>query len=220
MVPLVPEELPTRQPRAWLRWARQPAVLGAAVITLFAVTTGLYYAVFFCLIGGVVALLISAKTRSLRAGVTLLTFVGLGGAVLVAQYVPVVLNQRRNGNNLGAIGRRLYDVEFYSLKLSDMLLPVQGHRIHAFAKWQADAQAVPLTGERAEALGLIGTLGLLALFAIVIVRAFTRAPRGSGRAARGDGGDRVPLLAPPVGLAVGWASSDSHRSARGAASQF
>ena len=43
---------------------------------------------------------------------------------------------------------------------------------------QADAQLIPLTGERTEALGIIGALGLLTLFGVVIVRALRGRPAG------------------------------------------
>ena len=74
---------------------------------------------------------------------TMLVLVGLGGALLVAQYVPVVLYQHRHGSNLANVNRGLYSVEFYSLKLSDMLLPVHGHRIQSFAKLQRRRASSP-----------------------------------------------------------------------------
>ncbi len=175
--PLVPPLPAGRAWRPWWDWLKQPPVLAALAITVLAVTTGLYYAIFFCLIGGLVAIVIALKAGKLRPALSFGVFIGLGFAVLVAQYLPVVMFQRRHGEN-DIVTRGLYSVEFYSLKLSDMLLPVRGHRIDALSQWQADAQQVALTGERTEALGIIAVVGLILLFGTVVVRALRGKPAG------------------------------------------
>ncbi|MGQ0823979.1 MAG: hypothetical protein ACT4OX_02925 [Actinomycetota bacterium] len=175
--PVIPPLAATRAWREWWAWLRTPAVVGAAVISILATTTGLYYGVFFVLIGGLVAVILAATAKSWRRGLTMAPFIGGGFLVLAAQYLPVAAYHERHGSN-DIVARGVNSIEFYSLKLSDMLLPVRGHRIDALSQWQADAQQVLLIGERTEALGFVGALGLLALFGTVLIRALRGDPAG------------------------------------------
>ena len=80
------------------------------------------------------------------------------------------MHQKQNGNNLSTFVRSIADVEYYSLKISNLLLPVYGHRISLLAEFRDRANQVFLIGEGADALGLFGSIGFCALLIVLIVK--------------------------------------------------
>jgi phosphoglycerol transferase len=77
---------------------------------------------------------------------------------------------RQVGSNSEIVDRGLRNIEYYSLKLSDLVLPVDGHRIDALAGLRDESLNVALVGERAEAVGLVGLVGLVLLATVAAVR--------------------------------------------------
>jgi phosphoglycerol transferase len=87
---------------------------------------------------------------------------------MALQYFPIWLYQKQNGSNLSIVQRSISQVEYYSLKISNLILPVGGHRISQFADLRNKANPVYLVGEGTEALGLLGAFGLLALLCFLV----------------------------------------------------
>jgi hypothetical protein len=168
--PLVKSLPVSMHPKVWLRWAKEPSHAGALIVVLLGATTGVYYAVFMVmtllLVGGFAAIAYKDHRRLLAS----LVMVGVSIGVLGAQLIPTWLLQRRVGSNAEIVERGLHNLEFYSLKLTDLVLPVAGHRLSVFAEIRANAMEVTLLGERAEAVGLVGLAGLLILTFVMVSR--------------------------------------------------
>ena len=168
--PLVDSLPGIRSWRTWLGWVRQPAHLAAIVIVLLGATTGIYYAVFMVatlLFSGIVAGLAHADRR--RTSVALAMSLGTG-TVVGAQFVPIWWFQRQVGSNSWIVQRGLHDIEYFSLRLSDLVLPVNGHRFQVLADLQNESRELWPLGEHAEAIGLVGLVGLVLLVVVASAR--------------------------------------------------
>jgi len=93
---------------------------------------------------------------------------------LLLNLAPNLLYIRNHGFN-PVTERASGDVEFYGLKVIQMLAPVTHHRIPALAKWKAHYNAAaPLINENdSSSLGLVGAIGFVALLGVFF------APRAS-----------------------------------------
>ncbi len=168
--PLV-ETLPSlRCPRDWPCWFRRPSHLAAIGIVLLGSTTGIYYAVFmmatFVVIG-----VVAATARSDPRRATVMVGLSLASvAVVAAQFAPTWWLHRRIGSNSEIIERGLHNIEYYSLKLIDLVLPVPGHRLGWFSGMRAESLKLMLLGERAQEVGVVGVVGLVILAGVAVVR--------------------------------------------------
>ena len=168
--PLVASLPNLRRPGGWIPWIRQPPHLAAMVIVLIGSTTGIYYAtfmVFTLVVAGGIAALARADLRRIFAALGLSA---VAVSVLLAQFVPTWMLHRQVGSNSEIVDRGLRNIEYYSLKLSDLVLPVAGHRIDAFADLRDESLELVLRGEGAEAIGLVGLVGLGILAIVAAVR--------------------------------------------------
>lgn len=138
---------------------------------LVAASFGVYYAFFGCLLVSVAALAGAVKHRSHRS-------LFLGGSVLVIVFFGFLLNTapsiayRLSATNAGKVAKRgAAESEVYGLKLTQMLLPHQNHRVRFLRKMAAGyARKFPLVNENATAaLGLVGACGLISLLSIAFV---------------------------------------------------
>jgi phosphoglycerol transferase len=163
-------ELPPLRPSGWWNWLRQPGNTGAVTIVVLGSTTGLYYAVFMVVTLLVAGLAGWAKTSQQSRLLTASVLLAVTFAVLAVQFTPTWLLNRRIGSNAEIVERGLANIEYYSLKLSDLVLPVAGHRVQWLADLRVDAQALTLRGEQAGAIGLLGVIGLLVLAATTVTR--------------------------------------------------
>lgn len=132
-----------------------------------------YYAAFAAIgvltVGAVVALRRGAWRDLLRpvlvaGGIVATVVVNVAGEVLA-----------RGATEAGV--RVPLDADAYGLRISQMLLPVRHHRIGALAELSEGAFRVDAPGDVGAALGLIGTVGLLAIV-VCCVRRVGRPERG------------------------------------------
>jgi phosphoglycerol transferase len=151
---------------------RTVATLAIAIV---AGSTRIYYAFFACfflLVAGGLAW-VRGHRRAATSAVTLVAFVGL---VSAAQLAPSALYWLRNGSNPGFGDRGPGESEWFGLKITQLLLPVDGHRLPALARLKESYSIdAPLVNENASAtLGFVGGAGFLFL----IARALSAAGRG------------------------------------------
>ena len=168
--PLIVSLPDLRRPGGWIPWLRQPSHLAATAIVLVGSATGIYYATFMVftliVVGGIAALAQADRRRVVVAA----ALSAVAAVVLLVQSIPTWMLQRQIGSNSEIVDRGLRNVEYYALKLSDLVLPVAGHRIDAFADLRDESLELVLIGERAEAVGLVGLAGLLLLATVAAVR--------------------------------------------------
>ena len=125
-----------------------------------------YWAIFsglFLLVAGVLGRFRFGIARALWSSciLTLVVIVAFGINLL-----PYTIYASKNG--LNPINHRApAEAEIYGGRVTQLILPVTGHRIPILAKWKAAYnQGAPLVNENDTAtLGIIGTVGFFALFA-------------------------------------------------------
>jgi hypothetical protein len=153
-----------------IRWCRQPSTLVIAAISISAASTGLYYAFFFLILATPILAFRWIKQSGPFQWLPIAWALCLATSTMAVQYFPIWLYQKQNGSNLSIVQRSIAQVEYYSLKISNLLLPVGGHRIPQFANLRNKANPVYLVGEGTEAIGLIGGFGLLVLMCVLVFR--------------------------------------------------
>jgi phosphoglycerol transferase len=138
-------------------------------------STGSYYAVItLTLLSAVVVIdfLARRRTRVLASGAIAL------GAIVVMMAVnltPTFVHWVQYGRNPDVVKRGVSETEINGLKISQLVLPTEGHRIGALAEAQAKSTRFSvLPAERGQQLGAIGAAGFVALLVAVLLSARQR----------------------------------------------
>ncbi len=148
---------------AWLSWRTARTVLLCAVIA----SSGLYYAAFALVLLSAGALVALLARRGRAAVMSTVGCVALIGVVLVANLSPSLIYRSEHGAN-PSIARTLTDTELLGLKPSQLLLPVQGHRLPLLSDLNgeyAKAASTSYCEQCYETLGSVGDVGFLWLLA-------------------------------------------------------
>jgi phosphoglycerol transferase len=154
--------------------------LAAIIICTLLGSGGIYYAAFSCyllMVAGLVGAVARRKVHPLGSAAMLAGLIVAGG---VANLAPTLLYRLRHGPNPAAVVRYPIHAELWGLRMTQLLLPVQEHRIGTFAGLRRRydfAQTVPPWDSDAASLGVIGALGFLGLLVVALVRRRSEAPR-------------------------------------------
>lgn len=142
-------------------------------------STGIYYSFFSCFYFFIAALFYafsSRKVRNVLSGLypILLTILGL-----LISAIPDIIYFINNGTAGYSIARSPLGADIYSLKISHLIMPRNGHRIAFLANLKDKYMALSGANESStSALGLVLTLGFLAiilsLFFIINSSAYTK----------------------------------------------
>jgi phosphoglycerol transferase len=164
---LVHFEANRRWPRLELRSFK--SVFSIAVCIMVG-SCGLYYPFFSCfflLIAGLIAWLHRKNVSALVAPSIL---IGIVFITVLINHLPLIIYQHSHGS--AALGlRSVADAEIMGLKITQLLLPIGGHRLEPLGALKYRYNLGPLVNENDTAsLGLIGSIGFL----ILIVRLFKR----------------------------------------------
>lgn len=147
-------------------------LLVSITICFLTALAGVYYAAFACLLllfqGGVRVVRESRLSPLLLPG-ALVVVIFLGSAI---NLFPSALYWHGHGKNPLVGHRSASETETYGLKISQLLLPVTGHRIEALAGGKDEYNATMLlVNENDDAsLGLIGACGFLLLLGCLCLR--------------------------------------------------
>jgi len=149
------------------------------VLAVLVAASGAYYGFFTCLLLGVVAVLRMVRLRQVRPLFNAAIPVALMLLTVGVSISPMFWYQHKYGKNPAAVIRGR-NGETYGLKITQLLIPVTNHRIHALAALKdVYNQKAPLVNENSSAtLGIVGSIGFLvllgiALFALRVSPAFT-----------------------------------------------
>lgn len=153
--------------------------LASVVLIALAGGGGIYYAFFGCLLlaaGAALGAIRSGRLEPLRIGGTWIAIVVV---VVAATLAPNWLYHMQEGANPLVAQRRAFEVEYYGLRITQLLLPSSFHRFEAFrALTGAYNASTPLINENTSAtLGLFGDIGFLASLAIALTAWRARFPR-------------------------------------------
>ena len=133
-------------------------------------SSGAYFPFFFCfllLLGGTVGAL---KLQSFRPAAFALVFTAITAGTLVINLSPSLIFKSRH-TDVGVVNRSPAEAEKYGLKISQLVLPVTGHRLGVFDRIKNFHNSNSLVSEDdASTLGVIGSIGFLALLAQLLRR--------------------------------------------------
>jgi hypothetical protein len=157
--------------RGWRRLATGRSVATVALCALVA-SSGAYYAVFtlvLVLCASLIRLAVGGERRAIATGGAVAALVAV---ILAANLSPSLVYRLRHGPNPEAAERVPLETEVFGLRLTNLLLPVDDHRLGPLARAKASYNSsTPLPDERAEAaqtLGLVGTAGFGWLLAVAL----------------------------------------------------
>jgi phosphoglycerol transferase len=173
--PLVRDREHRRWPGLEIRRGRS---WGSLLICGLVASTSLYYAFFTTCLLVASGIWAAAERRSMRNAIAGIALAGVVVAGLAANAMPSLMYQRSHGANHAVAEREPWQAEVFGLKIAQLLLPADGHRLPALRELKERYNArAPLVGENsATSLGLVGDAGFLALIGSVLSR---RRPEGS-----------------------------------------
>jgi phosphoglycerol transferase len=164
----------------FISWRRQqgdtarrgiPRLVGALALCVGLGIGGVYYAYFGCLLLLAAGLYGWARTKDVRVALSVATLIVVVVAGGFAAVSPTVISRLQHGVNADAVQRAPVEADLFGLKIDQLLLPVEQHRIPIFARLKYSY----LAGLRGWApwlaitenvsLGTVGATGFLALVA-------------------------------------------------------
>ena len=141
-------------------------------------SSGAYYAAFtllFLVVLGVVDFIARRRRRVLASAAIAIAAIGVVAAINLA---PTFVYMAVHGQDAAVVRRTPSETEFEGLKISQLVLPVEQHRIQALADVQTKStKYTPTLSERGQQLGFIGALGFAGLLVALLV-AIRRDRRG------------------------------------------
>ena len=144
--------------------------IASLVICLIAGSCGVYYPYFFCFLLLVAGLISWWNRRSVAPLLAALVLTGVVAGTLVINHLPTIIYQRTHGS--ASMGNRsVGDAEIMGLKITQLLLPIGGHRYDTFAALKARYNLGPLINENdTSSLGVVGSIGFLVLLGAIFSR--------------------------------------------------
>jgi phosphoglycerol transferase len=147
-------------------------LISSIFICLITASSGVYYAFFACLfllIAGVRSFSCKKNSRPFIVSLSLIFIIFVAALCNLA---PSIIYQHNNGKNIVFAKRSPQESEIVGLKVTQLLLPVDGHRIPLMAKSkEIYNKTAPLINEnRFSSLGIIGSTGFLILILVLILR--------------------------------------------------
>lgn len=128
-----------------------------------------YYAAFTLALVVLAAVLRFAGTRDRGALLAGGLVAGAVLAVALVQLAPTLVYRAVNGTNPEVAQRYTFESEVYSLKLTQLVLPTDSHRIDALGRLKRRyTEKFPPIDANAATLGIVGTAGLAWLFAVAL----------------------------------------------------
>jgi phosphoglycerol transferase len=131
-------------------------------------STGVYYAAFTALLlaGAILVALVARLGRAVVLG-------GIGALALLVGVVlihlsPSIAYQSANGRN-ELSERHWRESELYALKLSDLVFPIDLHRLEPLARFTADYKAATMIKSEPMAIGPVAAAGFIALLIAALV---------------------------------------------------
>ena len=166
-----------RGDRVWGRRESRSAIAGwltgpSARTVLFLVILGSsssYYSVFFIALLSFTGIIVLVRDRSWRAFFGAVALGGVTVVVMLANMFPDILYSWQNGANPSGLQRSRGETEFLALKFVQLILPWPGHRIDILAELRQQYDNAYLSLGEQPALGLIGAIGFLASFVIIVL---------------------------------------------------
>jgi hypothetical protein len=144
--------------------------LGALAALVALASGSFYYSAFTVVLVVVAAALHFLLTRERGGVVCGALVVGVILGVSLVQLAPTIVYRAANGTNDEVAKRFWFESENYGLKITHLVLPVDGHRIDALAARKEEyVEQIPPNEGRAATLGAVASAGFLWLLAVAVV---------------------------------------------------
>ena len=142
----------------------------SVLICILLGSSGVYYPFFFCfmlLIAGVIGAL---KLHGLKPLVMAVVLIAITVATIAINLSPSVIYKYTH-KDAGVLLRGPGEAETYGLKISQLVLPVTGHRLGLFERMKRfHDENSTVSKDDASSLGLVGSIGFLGLLAQLLHR--------------------------------------------------
>ncbi|WP_088252570.1 hypothetical protein [Fimbriiglobus ruber] len=146
--------------------------LGALVVAVATASAGIYYAFYGCALLAAAGCYGWVVTKTWKVAAAAGILISIIVAILLVYGADTFIYQYNNGYNTAAHARNPEDAEFYGLKFSQLVMPVQRHNSLYLHRLRSafDSPIRPLENENQMAtLGLVGTAGLLVLLVVGVL---------------------------------------------------
>ena len=172
----------TRRPDgARPRWASRRTLLTLAACAVLG-SASIYYAGFTVVLlvaAGFVALIARRDGRALKGALGATVAIAV---VLAINFAPVALYRIDHGGNSEVAHRRAAEAERYQLRFSQLVLPVNDHRVGFLARAkrryvQTTPTSNPFNESYSSALGVVATVGFLWLLLVALLTLVASARR-------------------------------------------
>lgn len=155
----------------WTAFASKQSLLTLGACAVVASASGSFYYAAFTVVLAIPAALVTALVlRDRRVLVEGAVVVGAIAAVCLLELSPSLVYRAAHGTNHEAGHRQSFESEVYSLRLAQLVLPIEGHRIGALARLRAHYENhLELTEAVMATLGAVATVGFLVLLGMALV---------------------------------------------------
>lgn len=150
-------------------WKSRKALF-SVVVCVCVGCCGVYYPFFSCFLLMIAGLTAALNRRSLSLVVPALVLTGLVAGTVAINHLPTAIYQRTHGS--AAMGARsAADAEIMGLKITQLVLPIGGHRVAKLAALRYRYNLGPLVNENdTTSLGAVGSVGFLFLIGALFYR--------------------------------------------------
>lgn len=160
------ESIWEKQNGRWVTWRNAAHILVFICMAL----TGVYYAYFVCFFLCISIFYKLVNRVSWKKCRQELAGIGIIIVSLLLAVSPSLIYWYQNGRNASAVVRSVDGAEIYSMKLSQLILPISGHRIPKLAELRAGYDSFLLSNENTTvSLGFVMTIGFLVLLGSLFV---------------------------------------------------
>jgi len=144
-------------------------IIGVLVCLLLG-SSGVYFPFFFCFLLLLAGITGSLRIRNGRPLLMAVMFTGITVITVGINLSPSIIYKYKH-HDVGVMKRGPGEAEKYGLKISQLLLPINGHRIELFDRLKQEHNRNAIVNEDdTSALGLIASIGFLALLAQLLYR--------------------------------------------------
>jgi len=144
--------------------------IGFVLVALLTGSAGTYYTFFACFFLIAAGAYAAYRRKSLKRLIVAVIAVGIIGFVFLVNYSPSYSYQNKYGKNEAAAMRYPIESEIFGMTVSQLVLPITGHRVGFLADFKAEqlkegvykgARFYFVNENDNSSLGLIGSIGLL-----------------------------------------------------------
>src|SRR5262245_2084684 len=145
-------------------------LIASFVICLLTSAAGAYFAYFGCFFLLIAGVLIAFRRGNARWVILPLAMIAVIFGGLVVNFAPSILHMRRQGDT-PIVRRQPIEAEIYSFRISQLILPISGHRVALMAKLTDAFNRRHFINENYDAaLGAVGTIGFLTLLGWLLLK--------------------------------------------------